>query len=654
LKPKVWAMRRHSGVIVAIGTAGSLVLLTAGTAVAATHPPSKTRVAVSQGLGAASLRNSRVIGTAAADTQETVSFVLKERDLSGLKSAVNAGMPHGHVTVAKFASKYGQPMSKINALTSFLTGFGITSTVHADHIDVTTTGTVADYNAALGVMQSEFLSKAIPARSGHPGRGAVRFHGTTQPTTLPGGVASFVLSILGLTNYPTGVSDAVHTPAVAPAAKETGNLKPSNFASRYHLNTLQKKGAKGKGQTIGIVTLASMTASDATHFWNTTLKIKTKAHRLTLTNIDGGAGPVSDASGSGETTLDVEQSGALATQANVVVYQAPNSDAGFFDGFATAASQNKAGSVSSSWGESETAIKVGQAAHQETSTYAKAFDEIFLELAAQGQASFVSAGDSGAYDASGDVGSTNLSVDNPGDSPWITVAGGTTLPGTIPLRGSIHATIKAQRAWGWDWLWAHWKALGQPSEKAFAFQEISGGGGGFSNIESTPGYQTRWLNVHKYSAVKYLTPINKVTSGGVTLPTSWSFKAKPKVIHGTGKGRALPDLSADADPFTGYEEYFTGFTGSPLEVGWGGTSFVAPQLAGATAVIDSFVHHRVGFWNPKIYHFASERHSPFHPLTTSGRSNDNLFYSGTKGHLYNPATGLGTPNFAKLAADFRH
>ena len=53
--------------------------------------------------------------------------------------------------------------------------------------------------------------------------------------------------------------------------------------------------------------------------------------------------------GSDETTLDVEQSGAIAPQSNILVYQAPNTDNGFADEFFAAASQNVAGSVSVSW-----------------------------------------------------------------------------------------------------------------------------------------------------------------------------------------------------------------------------------------------------------------------------------------------------------------
>jgi hypothetical protein len=53
-----------------------------------------------------------------------------------------------------------------------------------------------------------------------------------------------------------------------------------------------------------------------------------------------------------------------------------------------------------------------------------------------------------------------------------------------------------------------------------------------------------------------------------------------------------------------------------------------------------------------IYRFAKMKSSPFTPLNTPGTTNDNLYYSGMPGTLYNPATGLGTPDLAKLAADF--
>ena len=570
-------------------------------------------------------------------------------------------MRHGYQSVRQFAGEYGQPGSNISALESYLTSFGISSTSYADGLDVTATGTAGEFDSALSVQQNQYKVPAVPARHGLARRPAMTIHGTTDSALLPANLAAFVLSILGLTNYPTFASDAVHTPKLAagvkPSAVQTGSLTPEDFASQYNLNPLYKKGATGAGATIGIVTLASVDPATAEFFWNSILGISTKANRITLDNVDGGSGPVSDALGSGETTLDVEQSGALAPDANIIVYQAPNTDFGFVDGFFTAASQNKADSVSASWGESETEIQAAVASGIESPAYAISFDEAYLEMADQGQSAFVSAGDFGAYTAIEDLGTTNLSAGNPDSSPWITTAGGTTLPGTIPLTATDSATIAAQRTWGWDWLWPHFADFGAPSEAAFAFAQPLGGGGGFSTIERTPLYQQFVPSAHQFSAAEYLTPIDPETvAPGLTEPTQWSFNPTPSVITGTGTGRATPDVSADADPFTGYELYFTfGDQAATIEDGWGGTSFVAPQLNGSTALIDSLLHHRVGFWNPSIYALATQHNSPFTPLDSASANNTNLFYTGTPGHIYNVGSGLGTPDLAMLASDFaRH
>ncbi|KPV43119.1 hypothetical protein [Alicyclobacillus ferrooxydans] len=122
----------------------------------------------------------------------------------------------------------------------------------------------------------------------------------------------------------------------------------------------------------------------------------------------------------------------------------------------------------------------------------------------------------------------------------------------------------------------------------------------------------------------------------------------------------MPDLSMNADPYTGYAIYSTLFSGTSDEnaglpnwsAGWGGTSFVAPQLNGIAALINTANGGRIGFWNPQIYRFAQQKNSPLNPLDATGTSNDNLYYSGRAGTIYNPATGLGTPDVAKLTADF--
>jgi len=44
--------------------------------------------------------------------------------------------------------------------------------------------------------------------------------------------------------------------------------------------------------------------------------------------------------------------------------------------------------------------------------------------------------------------------------------------------------------------------------------------------------------------------------------------------------------------------------------------------------------------------------SPFTPLDTAGTSNDNLFFTGTPGTVFNPATGLGVPNLGQVKSLF--
>ena len=98
------------------------------------------------------------------------------------------------------------------------------------------------------------------------------------------------------------------------------------------------------------------------YFWQNVANVPATGRTVTVDNVDGGPGAPSDAAGTGETDLDVEQSGGLAPGANVIVYQAPNTDPGFIDAFFAAASQNIADTVSASWGESETFVAAAVAA----------------------------------------------------------------------------------------------------------------------------------------------------------------------------------------------------------------------------------------------------------------------------------------------------
>ncbi|HUY24115.1 MAG TPA: S53 family peptidase [Candidatus Saccharimonadales bacterium] len=660
--------RPVTAVVIGLAAVG-LSLASAGAQAAGSTPGANSMVPVQPGISAATLPNAQVFGNTPPGTPETVSFVLREQNLPQLEASVQNGVRYD-LSVSQFAQFYGQSRWNIEALQQYLAHYGIATTAYADNVDVVATGTAGEFDSALSVQQQQYHVPAIPSRNGMAGIPAQTVHGTRQSPLLPYRIARNVLAILGLTNYGPFGSQAVHVDtALSPAQKSSSNAclaatglpdacnLPTNFAANYGLDGLYQKGASGAGQTIAIVTLADVDPSAPAYFWNNILHLPPSSRTVTIDNVDGGTpGGPSDASGSGETDLDVEQSGGLAPSANVIVYQAPNTDYGFADAFFSAASQNIASSVSASWLESETYLEASVASGEESPAYEAAFDEAFLEMAEQGQSGFIAAGDWGAYTATADLGTTNLSVGSSADSPYITAAGGTTLPWSATLTGpdgTAPVNVPAQRTWGWDYLWQPIATVTGDSLATVAESEVIGSGGGFSTIEPTPSYQQRVAGAHVYSAVQYLTPTDYAKVDGIDEPTAWNFNPTPSVSRGYGSGRAMPDVSADADPYTGYYLYEPTATGGPgLQGGWGGTSFVAPQLNGSTAVIDSYLGHRVGFWNPAAYSFAGGWSSPFTPLEQSGTGSDNIYYTGTPGLDYNEGSGLGYPNLTALAEDF--
>ena len=646
----------------------------AQTAIASTP----ARQAVPQGLNAALIRGAVRTGTTAPSTKLTVAFILKARNWEQLASRAQHAWSGPFLSVAQFAAQYGQPPSVIQALQKYLGGYGIATTPYTDGLDVKAVGTAAEFNQALSIGLSNYR---IPGRSGSSSQ--VIYASRTNPQ-MPVSLASQILSILGLTNYGPFASTAVHAPGVRSTATNDqippGMRTPADFTKRYNLDPLLGGGKLGAGQTLAIVTLASLNPAVPQRFWTKYLGLSVPAGRIALKDVDGGAGPVSLNAGSDESTLDVEQSGAIAPQAKIVVYQAPNTDAGFVDGFFSAAADNRAGSVSASWGSSETMIQLQVNQGTESPTYAAAFDEAFAELAAQGQSAFLSSGDFGAYTPIEDAGTTNLGPGNPSDSPFVTSAGGTTLPGTQVhdvlnakggLKGTVSVDIPQERAWSWDYLWPIEQARHGGTLKASAFAYPLGGGGGYSVLEPRPSYQDGVSGVSSIRYRQYLRPTAYTNISGITLPTNWAFDASPALGSGPSpEGRVQPDISFNGDPETGYALYMPQFTkvyGGPVQQ-YGGTSFVAPQLNGSAAVMESFAGHRLGFWNPTMYAAAQGAGSPFTPLNstkvygssfysvtgnvkpvTGEFSNNNLYYTGNPGTVYNAASGLGFANLSQLA-----
>lgn len=245
--------------------------------------------------------------------------------------------------------------------------------------------------------------------------------------------------------------------------------------------------------------------------------------------------------GAVEVELDIEIAlGLVPGLTGMDVYEAPNTGAGWLDVFAAIANDNRDGTVSVSWGSCEGNLAGGQA---------EAENVVFQQMVAQGQGVYVAAGDTGAYDCLPNDGSgqgdQSLNADDPSANPNVIAVGGT----------ALHTT--AGGAYGDETVWNN------STEGTFA-----AGGGGTSVVWKSPTWQAQSL----------ATP-------------------------GTTVGRALPDVTADADPNTGYTVYCTEANGCG-GAGWitvGGTSAAAPLWAALATLANGTLGSRVGLITPAVY-----------------------------------------------------
>jgi kumamolisin len=591
------------------------------------------------------------IGPTNASQTVTASLVLKARHPELLEAYVastqdpNSPSYHRFLSLPGFVSNFAPSSAQIFILTEYLKSFGIQVTdVYADHLLIKATGTVDAFNKAFSLDVHDFS---------HLGK---RFHRPRRAADIPFILREVLVTVLGPSDEarfrPMNVrlSDRIKSPLrkQAPPLLPHGAIAtgiPQEYtvgdvANLYDINPLYKAHIEGRGQTVGIATLANFLPSDAYTYWSL-IGLNVLANRITQVHVDGG-GELSKDAGSGETSLDVEQSGGLAPKAKIIVYDAPNDDPGFIDLFYKAASDNLVDSLSVSWGNAE--IESLQAVlNEDVPGQLLAFHQAFLELAAQGISTFASAGDNGAYDANGSFNggledgpqlNNVLNVDAPGSDPAITAAGGTTVPVVLtPDEFGLPTTlpslvVSTEQVWGWDYLQNYLVEFGVVEQNALF---PTGGGGGVSIFWREPAYQRGTFGIRRSE------PGQSAISQGVDLLDLPAHFA----------GRNVPDVSLNADPESGYLLQST--TDGGLIVGIGGTSFVAPQLNGISALISQATGGgRLGLWNPMLYRFKQIYGRSYASPLVDITAGDNWFYHGIPG--YEPGAGLGVLDVAKLAA----
>lgn len=104
------------------------------------------------------------------------------------------------------------------------------------------------------------------------------------------------------------------------------------------------------------------------------------------------------------------------------------------------------------------------------------------------------------------------------------------------------------------------------------------------------------------------------------------------VNPGNRKGRGLPDLAGDADPLTGYQ---VTVDGSNAVIG--GTSALAPLLAGLIALFNQALNGPVGYLNPDLYKKVAVSAGTFRDVTQG----NNGAYQARQG--WDACTGWGSP-----------
>ena len=319
----------------------------------------------------------------------------------------------------------------------------------------------------------------------------------------------------------------------------------------------------------------------------------------------------------GESALDIEYAHTMAPGSNILLVVSPTSGDDLFVDVEYVVNNSLANFISLSWGAYEDVYYPPPAYN-----LLYAYDEIFMQAAAEGIGVFAASGDSGAFDT-GWL-SLNMpmeaSVSNPASDPWVTGVGGTTLYAYITPTGQV---IRNEYAWDWNpyFMW--------------------GSGGGYSfAFPETPGQALVHIVYERTYVYEPDLGINFYTVG-----------------H-----RGVPDIAADANPFTGVLIVLNGTLTGPI----GGTSLATPLSAGMTATIQSYLgkSYVIGDLAPNLYLLYYYYPSYFY-VTQSTLPVQSYFtgilnfmfesYGGQNGVYYvipgqwNPVNGLGQINVYGLA-----
>ena len=584
----------------------------------------------------------------ASGTRLHVTVTLKPRNPSALAAYARAvstpGSPdyRAYLTPAQFARRFGATATQIRTVVGSLRARGLRpGPVSAGGLAIPVTANAGTLERAFSVSLTQLSlpgrqtaitagSRPAVAASAAPAIQAVVGLDTTSaprpllvraraavPRSAGGGTGATTHAAVGATTHAAAGAPA-HAAAAGPQpcaqARQAmaspygqGAHTDDQIASAYAFSGVYATGNQGAGVTVAVYELEPNNPADIAAYqacYGTHASIS-------YVPVDGGSGT---GPGAGEAALDIENLIGFAPDVNVLVYQGPNSNSGApgsgpYDTFSRIINQDRARVVTVSWGQCEPAVGQADAIAENT---------LFQQAAVQGQSIVAADGDSGAQDcnSNGTMPQTQAAVDDPSSQLYVTGVGGTTLSALGPRPTE-----------------SVWNSGGMQLSPTV---QPGASGGGVSSFWPMPAAQ---LDAAPALGVR------TADDAGVACGNTG------------GWCRAVPDVSADADPSTGYLVYWNGngsVAGQPA--GWqgiGGTSAAAPLWGALVALADASPGcggSTVGFANPALYRTAGSAYAATFNDVTAGEND----FTGTNGGRYaakpgyDPVTGLGSPNAATL------
>jgi kumamolisin len=229
------------------------------------------------------------------DQAISVTITLKLRDLAGAEDMMRRVSTPTDPMYMRFMfpgqvqAQFGPSEETVAAVVASLRGHGL--------IVERTTATTLRATGTPAIMEQTFQTSLHqfqqPATGTAP---ALTFHAPTTRPVVPAEIAPSVGTVVGLSTKPVFHSHVRRAPdtlgnvhvgwSAVPGADNApvgspGFLTVLDTAARYNINPLYQQGIMGHGRTIGIVTLASFTPSDAFAYWSY-LNLNVDPNRLTV------------------------------------------------------------------------------------------------------------------------------------------------------------------------------------------------------------------------------------------------------------------------------------------------------------------------------------------------------------------------------------